>query len=184
MRFHDVSVNHSVSTDANRDLTCYNFGEPKEDIGSAMFFTLSKVKEDQFIQRMKEQDQEAETLRKAEAKQNKAEATALKTKKKEKAKVARREAKKVRQVKASERASARVQKRAEAAAAKAQKATNLPTKSLCIASQKSMARPKPKRGALQLQGGEDHGEGPSEPAPKRQELGQSGHLRNILSKPN
>jgi hypothetical protein len=87
-------------------------------------------------------------------------------------------------VKASEHASARVQKRAEAAAAKAQKATNLPTKGLCIASQKSMARPKPKRGALQLQGGEDHGEGPSEPAPKRQELGQSGHLRNILSKPN
>jgi hypothetical protein len=59
---------------------------------------------------MKEQDQEAETLRKAEAKQNKAEATALKTKKKEKAKVAREEAKKVRQVKASERAAARVQK--------------------------------------------------------------------------
>jgi hypothetical protein len=36
-----------------------DFGEPREDTGNAMFFTPSKVKEAQFIQRMKEQDQEA-----------------------------------------------------------------------------------------------------------------------------
>jgi hypothetical protein len=39
-----------------------DFGELREDTGGAMFFTPSKVKEAQFIQRMKEQDQEAETL--------------------------------------------------------------------------------------------------------------------------
>jgi hypothetical protein len=61
-----------------------------------MFFTSSKVKEAQFIQRTKEQDQEAETLRKAENKQRKAEAAALKKKEKEEAKVAREEAKKAR----------------------------------------------------------------------------------------
>jgi alanyl-tRNA synthetase len=143
-----------------------DFGEPREDTGDAMFFTLSKVKEAQFIQRMKEQDQEAETLRKAEAKQNKAKATALKKKEKEEIKVARKEAKKLRQAKASELAAARAQKEAEAIAAKAQKAANLSTKCLSILSQNSRARPKSKRGALQLQGGEDHGEGPSEPAPK------------------
>jgi hypothetical protein len=36
-----------------------DFGEPREDTGNAMFFTPSKVKKAQFIQRMKEQDQEA-----------------------------------------------------------------------------------------------------------------------------
>jgi hypothetical protein len=80
--------------------------------------------------------------------------------------VAREEAKEARQVTASGLAAARAQKRAEVAAAKAQKATNLSTNGLSIAPQKSMARPKPKRGASQLEGGEDHGEGPSEPAPK------------------
>jgi hypothetical protein len=131
-----------------------------------MFFTSSKVKEAQFIRRVKEQNQEAETLRKAEAKHNKAKATTLKKKGKEETKVAREEAKKVRQVKASEFAAARAQKGAEAIAAKAQKATNLSTKGLSIPSQNSRARPKSKRGASQLQGGEDYGEGQSEPAPK------------------
>jgi hypothetical protein len=97
---------------------------------------------------------------------NKAKATAPKKKEKEETKVAREEAKKVRQVKASELAAARAQKEAEAIAAKAQKATNLSTKGLSIPSQNSRARPKSKRGASQLQGAEDHGEGPSEPAPK------------------
>jgi hypothetical protein len=131
-----------------------------------MFFTSNKVKEAQFIRRVKEQNQEAETLRKAEAKHNKAKATTLKKKGKEETKVAREEAKKVRQVKASEFAAARAQKGAEAIAAKAQKATNLSTKGLSIPSQNSRARPKSKRGASQLQGGEDYGEGQSEPAPK------------------
>jgi hypothetical protein len=73
-----------------------DFGEPRENTGSAMFLTPSKVKKAQFIQRTKEQDQEAETLRKAENKQRKAEAAALKKKEKEEAEVAREEAKKAR----------------------------------------------------------------------------------------
>jgi hypothetical protein len=73
-----------------------DFGEPRENTKGAMFFTPSEVKEAQFIQRTKEQDQEAETLRKAENKQKKAKAVALKKKEKEEAKVARKEAKKAR----------------------------------------------------------------------------------------
>jgi hypothetical protein len=167
-RHENTGLKAALDTKKKRKEKMYtlDFGEPREDTGGAMFFTPSKVKEAQFIQRMKEQDQEAETLRKAEAKQNKAEATALKKKEKEETKVAREEAKKVRQVKASELAAARAQKEAEAIAAKAQKATNLSTKGLSIPSQNSRARPKSKRGASQLQGAEDHGEGPSEPAPK------------------
>ncbi|KAF1942908.1 hypothetical protein EJ02DRAFT_307310, partial [Clathrospora elynae] len=35
---------------------------PRENTGGAMFFTPSKVKEAQFIERMKQQDREAEIL--------------------------------------------------------------------------------------------------------------------------
>jgi hypothetical protein len=94
-----------------------DFGEPRENTGSAMFFTPSKVEKAQFIQKTKEQDQEAETLRKAENKQRKAEAAALKKKEKEEAKVAREEAKKARQVKAQKIAAARAQNRADTAVA-------------------------------------------------------------------
>jgi hypothetical protein len=72
-----------------------DFGELRENTEGAMFFTPSKVKKAQFIQRTKEQDQEAETLRKAKNKQRKAKAAALK-KEKEEAKAAREEAKKAR----------------------------------------------------------------------------------------
>jgi hypothetical protein len=100
--------------------------------------------------------------------------------------VAREEAKEARQVTASGLAAARARKRAEVAAAKARKATNLSTNGLSIAPQKSMARPKPKRGASQLEGGEDHGEGPSEPAPKasRTRTIRATNLRDILRKSN
>ena len=50
----------------------------RENTSSAMFFTLSKVKEAQFIKRMKQQDKEAETLRKVEEKERKAEASTIK----------------------------------------------------------------------------------------------------------
>ncbi|KAF1940348.1 hypothetical protein EJ02DRAFT_303143, partial [Clathrospora elynae] len=42
--------------------------EPRENTGGGMFFTPSKVKEAQFIERMKQQDREAKILRKAEDK--------------------------------------------------------------------------------------------------------------------
>jgi hypothetical protein len=68
---------------------------------------------------------------------------------------------KARQVTAPELAAAGAHSRAEAAAVKAQKATNFSKKSLSIVSWRSRANSKPKRGASQLQSGEDHGEGPS-----------------------
>jgi hypothetical protein len=73
-----------------------DFGEPRENTEGAMFFILSKVKEAQFIQKTKKQDQEAETLRKAENKQSESKAAAVKKKEKEEASVAREEAKKAR----------------------------------------------------------------------------------------
>jgi membrane protein involved in colicin uptake len=120
-----------------------------------MFFTPSKVKEAQFIQRTKEQDQEAKTLRKADNKQRKAKAAALKKKEKEEAKVAREEAKKVRQVKAQEISAARAQDRADTAAAKAQKASTVSVSGPSNSPPKAGSSPKPKRSALQLQGGSD-----------------------------
>ncbi|KAF1945224.1 hypothetical protein EJ02DRAFT_419751 [Clathrospora elynae] len=68
--------------------------QPRDNTGGGMFFTPSKVKEAQFIERMKQQDREAKILRKAEDKQSKAKVTALKKKEKEQAKVPREEAKK------------------------------------------------------------------------------------------
>jgi membrane protein involved in colicin uptake len=132
-----------------------DFGKPRENTGSAMFFTPSKVKKAQFIQKTKEQDQEAETLEKAENKQRKAEAAALKKKEKEEAKVAREEAKKARQVKAQKIAAARAQNRADTAAAKAQKASTVSVSGPSNSLPKAGSRPKPKRGASQLQGGGD-----------------------------
>jgi alanyl-tRNA synthetase len=115
----------------------------------------SKVKKAQFIQRTKEQDQEAETLRKAENKQRKAKAATLEKKEKEEAKVAREKAKKARQVKAQKIAAARAQDRADTAAAKAQKASTVSVSGPSNSPPKAGSRPKPKRSALQLQGGGD-----------------------------
>jgi hypothetical protein len=142
-----------------------DFGELRENTGGAMFFTPSKVKEAQFIQRTKEQDQEAETLRKAENKQRKAKAAALKKKEKEQAKVAREEAKEARQVKVQKLAAARAQKRADTAPAKAQKASTVLVSDPSNSLPKAGSSPKPKRGASQLQGGGD-GVGPSPKAPR------------------
>jgi hypothetical protein len=145
-----------------------DFGEPRENTEDAMFFTLSKVKEAQFIQRTKEQDQEAETLRKAENKQRKAEAAALKKKEKEQAKVAREEAKEARQVKAQKLAAARAQKRADTAAAKAQKVSTVPVSQ----SQSTVHR----SCKVVVMVWDLH--------QKRQESAQSEHLSDIPSRPN
>jgi hypothetical protein len=62
-------------------------------------------------------------------------------------------------VKAQETAAARAQNRADTAAAKAQKASTVSVSGSCNSPPKAGSRPKPKRGALQLQGSGD-GVGP------------------------
>jgi hypothetical protein len=69
--------------------------------------------------------------------------------------VAREEAKKARQVKAQKIAAARAQNRADTAAAKAQKASAVSESGPSNSPPKAGSRAKPKRGALQLQGGGD-----------------------------
>jgi hypothetical protein len=94
--FENKALRGSLETKKKRKKKTYTLelGGPRENTGGAMFFTPSKVKEAQFIERMKQQDKEAETLRKAEEKERKAEASAIKKGEKEQAKVAREEAKK------------------------------------------------------------------------------------------
>jgi hypothetical protein len=58
-------------------------------------------------------------------------------------------------VKAQKIAAARAQDRADTAAAKAQKASTVPVSSPSNSPPKAESRPKPKHGALQLQGGGD-----------------------------
>jgi alanyl-tRNA synthetase len=135
-----------------------------------MFFTPSKAEKAQFIQRTKEQDQEAETLREAENKQRKAEVAAIKKKEKEEAKVAREEAKKARQVKAQELAAARAQNKVDTAAAKVQKASTVSVSGPSNSLPKNGSRPKPKHGASQLQGGGD-GVGPPPKASRTRTIG-------------
>ncbi|KAF1937173.1 hypothetical protein EJ02DRAFT_477615 [Clathrospora elynae] len=161
---------HSLQTqnqkEAQEEEVYPGAGRAKREHWWCNVFTLSKVKEAQFIKRIKQQDREAKILGKAEDRQRKAEATALKQKEKEQAKVAREEAKKVRDTEKAVKATVRARKRYEAEAAKAQKAANLSKKGTAIVQQKSRPKPKPKRSASQLQGGGDRGEGQSQPPQK------------------
>jgi membrane protein involved in colicin uptake len=170
--YENMGLRDSLETKKKRKKKTYTLelGGLRENTGGAMFFTQSKVKEAQFIERIKQQNKDAETLRKAEEKERKAEASALKKREKEQAKVAREEAKKAkdakRAMKAAELAAARAKKRDKDKAAATQNALVLSEKAPSTSKSKAKPKPKPKRGALQLRGGDIGGEGPSQPPQK------------------
>jgi hypothetical protein len=77
--YENKGLRDSLETKKKRKKKTYTLelGGLRENTGGAMFFTPSKVKKAQFIERIKQQNKEAETLRKAEKKERKAEASAL-----------------------------------------------------------------------------------------------------------
>jgi hypothetical protein len=97
--------------------------------------------------------------------------------------VAKKEKEKEKKAKAERMAAAKAKKQQEREAAAAQKALRLSQKTSSTSQQEAKSKPKLKRGASQLQNGEDGSKKPSQPLQKRQELEQSGHQIDILSRP-
>jgi flagellar biosynthesis GTPase FlhF len=147
--------------------------------GCSVLFT-KKEREAQFRELTKQQEDEQEKARKAERKENRAAAARYQKQIAKEAKAAREVAKKEKEkekekkAKAENLAAARAQKQQERDAAAAQKALSTPK-----------PKAKLKRGASQLQGGDDGGEEPSQPLQKakHQELASSRHLTDILNRP-
>jgi hypothetical protein len=131
-----------------------------------VFYLPRMIREAQFRELTKQQEDEQKKTRKAERKKNRTAAVRYQKQIAKEAKRAREVTKKKKEkekkAKAENLAAARAQKQQERDAAAAQKALILSQKVLSTPKPKA----KPKRGASQLQGGDDGGEEPSQPPQK------------------
>jgi hypothetical protein len=150
--------------------TILDLQQRKEYHGGAVFYSPRKIREAQFRELIKQQENEHEKVRKAERKENRAAAARYQKQITKEAKTAREVAKKKKEkkkkAKAENLAAARAQKQQERDAAAAQKALILSQKVLSTPKPKAKLKQKLKRGASQVQGGDDGGKRPSQPTQK------------------
>jgi hypothetical protein len=143
----------------------------KEFKSAAVFWSPRKIREARARESVREEEEQAEKLRKSETKQLRAAAALYKKQLAAAAKVAREEAKEVkkkeRDDKAARLAAARAQKQQEKEAANAQKSLQLSQRGKRAASQKAVPKAKRARRAVVVQDGVEAAEA-APPAPPKQ----------------
>jgi hypothetical protein len=142
----------------------------KDYYEGAVFYSPRKIKKAQEKKATKQQEQQREIVRIAERKEDRAAAARYQKPAVAEAKAAREVAKKEKEkekkAKAERIAVAKAGKQQEREAAAVQKALRLSQKTFSTSQQEAKSKPKLKRGASQLQNGEDKGKGSSQPLQK------------------